>query len=89
MSPKILTADEIRKLPRLSIVWTEYWNGEAKAADPTILAAMKCIDGSLIDEEGSFYSDFEMDMTPTPDGSRWRFWNSKPTEEQRKEVPWT
>jgi hypothetical protein len=89
MDPKILTADEIRALPRLTIVWIEYWNGEENAANPNILAAMKCRDGILIDEEASIYSDFEKDMTPDRfDGSRWRFWDAEPTEEQRKAVPW-
>lgn len=85
---RVLTADQIRKLPRLAIVWTEYWDGEEQKADLTLLAAMKCIDGTLVDEDGCSYSDFENDMSPTPNGSRWRFWDGKPTAQQRKEVPW-
>lgn len=87
--PRILTADELRELPHLSIVWTEYWNGDEKKADPKLFAAMKCYDGTLVDEEASVYNDFEKDMMPDQfDGSRWRFWIGKPTEEQRKAVPW-
>ena len=29
---RILTADEIRQLPRTSIVWIDYWDGEEKKA---------------------------------------------------------
>ena len=27
---RILTADEIRQLPRVSIVWIDYWDGEER-----------------------------------------------------------
>ena len=87
--PRVLTIDELKALPRLAIVWTEYWNGEEKKADPKLFAAMKCYDGTLVDEDASVYNDFEKDMTPDRfDGSCWRFWLGKPTEEQRKAVPW-
>ena len=87
--PKVLTAEEIRALPRLTIVWIEYWSGEEKKADPDMFASMKCYDGTLVDEDASVYNDFEKDMTPDRfDGSCWRFWLGKPTEEQRKAVLW-
>ena len=87
--PKVLTMDEIKALPHLSIVWTEYWNGEEKKADPKLFAAMKCYDGTFVDEDASVYSDFDKDMTPDRfDGSYWRFWLGKPTDDQRKAVPW-
>ena len=89
MSPKVLTADELRAMPRLSIIWTEYWDSELKSAEPFMLAAMKCRDGSFIDEEGNSFVDFEKDMAPDQfDGSRFRFWDAEPTEEQRKAVQW-
>ena len=89
MSPKVLTADELRAMPRLSIIWTEYWDSELKSAEPFMLAAMKCHDGAFIDEEGNSFVDFEKDMAPDQfDGSRFRFWDAEPTEEQRKAVPW-
>lgn len=88
-NPRVLTAEEIRALPRLTIVWIEYWSGEEKKADPDMFASMKCYDGTLVDEDASVYNDFEKDMTPDRfDGSCWRFWLGKPTEEQRKAVPW-
>jgi hypothetical protein len=89
MDPKILTADEVRARPWLSIVFIEYFNGETQEADPLILAAMMCRDGTLVDEDACIYNDFEKDIAPDPfDGSRWRFWDAEPTEEQRKAVPW-
>ena len=87
--PKVLTAEELRQLPAQTIVWTEYWNGEDGKASDELLAAMKCYDGTFVDEDASVYSDFDKDMTPDRfDGSYWRFWSGKPTEEQRKAVPW-
>ena len=89
MEPKVLTADELRGLPRLTIVYIECFDGEYQAPLPTIMAGMKCYDGTIVDEDGSTFSDFEDDMKPTCfDGSKWRFWNMMPTEEQRKAVPW-
>lgn len=86
--PKVLTLEELEALPRLSIVWIEYWDGELQGPGKTLLAGMKCYDGTVVDEDASSYSDFQRDMTPDYDGSRWRFWLGKPTEEQRKAVKW-
>ena len=86
---KVLTVEELKQLPAQTIVWIEYWNGEEKKADPDMIAAMKCYDGTLVDEDASVYNDFERDMTPDRfDGSCWRFWLGKPTDEQRKAVKW-
>ena len=89
MTPKLLTLEELKALPRLSIIWVEYYDGEEKKASPEILAAMKCYDGTFVDEDACVYSDIETDMKPgLPDGSYWRFWDGKPTPEQSKAVPW-
>lgn len=86
---RVLTADELRELPRLTIVFIECFDGEYQAPLPTIMAGMKCYDGSIVDEDGSIFSDFEDDMSRDHfDGSCWRFWSAMPTEEQRKAVPW-
>ena len=87
--PRVLTPDELRDLPRLSIVFIECWDGEYQAPLPTIFAGMKCYDGTIVDEDGSIFSDFEGDMSKDHfDGSCWRFWNAMPTEEQRKAEKW-
>lgn len=88
--PRVLTPDELRDLPRLSIVFIECWDGEYQAPLPTIMAGMKCYDGTIVDEDGSTFSNFEDDMKPGRmfDGSCFRFWSAMPTEEQRKAVPW-
>lgn len=87
--PRVLTPVEIFELPRLSIVFIECWDGEYQAPLPTIMAGMKCYDGTIVDEDGSIFSHFEDDMTKDHfDGSCWRFWSAMPTEEQRKEVKW-
>lgn len=83
---RILTADEIRHLPRTSIVWIEFYNAEEGEAT-SLLAAMKCADGSLVDEDTCVYDDFEKDMKPQADGY-WRFWSARPTQKQRKETGW-
>lgn len=89
MEPRVLTADELYALPRLAIVFIEYWNGEDQEADPVVLAGMKCVDGSIVDEDACIFTRFEHDMAPDRlDGSRWQFWDMMPTEEQRKAVPW-
>ena len=87
-APKVLTVEELRQLPAQTIVWIDYWDGEEKKLG-TMMAGMKCYDGTLVDEDASVYSDFEQEMTPDRfDGSCWRFWLGKPTDEQRKAVPW-
>ena len=82
----LLTPDEIRKLPRASVVWIEFWNGEEQR-DDSLKAAIKCADGTVVDEDTCVFDDYERDMRPCEDG-HWRFWSSEPTEEQRKETPW-
>ena len=83
---RILTADEIRQLPRTSIVWIEFYNAE-EGETTSLMASMKCADGSLVCEDCCVFDDYEADMKPQADGY-WRFWSSEPTEEQRKETPW-
>lgn len=83
---RILTADEIGQLPRASIVWVEFYNVEEEMAT-SLVAAMKCADGTLVDEETCVYDDVVEDMRPQPDGW-WRFWSEMPTEEQRAGTPW-
>ena len=51
MEPRVLTADELRMLPRLAIVFIECWDGEYQDARPEILAGMKCYDGTIVDED--------------------------------------
>lgn len=85
--PKLLTADELFDLPRTSIVWIEYWCGEKQCSDG-LIAGLKCADGTIVDEDTCVYSDFEDDMKPDAEGSRWRFWSAEPSEELRKETPW-
>ena len=90
MKPRVLTPDEIRALPRLAIVFIECFDGELREPAEFIMAGMKCYDGSIVDEDGSIYSEFEKETKPGAlfDDSYFRFWNMMPTEDQRKEVPW-
>lgn len=90
MKPKVLTADELRALPRLAIVFIECWDGEYLEALPDIFAGMKCYDGTIVDEDGCIFQNFESDMKPLSsfDGSYWRFWDTMPTEDQRRKEPW-
>ena len=83
---RLLTADEIRQLPRTSIVWIEFYNAEEGEAT-SLMASMKCADGTLVDEDTCVYDDFEKDMKVKP-GGWWRFWNREPTELEREETPW-
>ena len=89
MTPKVLTIEELKALPRLAIVWVEYYDGEEKRTSPDLFAAIKCYDGTLVDEDACVYNDFESDMKPDViDGSCWRFWDTLPTPEQSRTVPW-
>ena len=88
-SCRVLTAEELRELPRLALVFIECWDGEYQEPLPTIMAGMKCYDGTIVDEDGSTFSNFEDDMKPGRmfDGSYFRFWSAMLTEEQRMAVP--
>lgn len=89
MRPRVLTAEELKALPRLAIVFIEYYDGEQRRAQETMLAAMKCADGTLVDEDACVYADFEKDMQPNRfDGSRWRFWSGMPDRKLRKDTRW-
>lgn len=85
-SAYLLTPDEIRKLPRASVVWIEFWNGEEQRAD-SLKAAIKCADGTVVDEDTCVFDDYERDMRPCEDGY-WRFWSAMPTQKQREETGW-
>lgn len=87
MMTKVLTAEELRRVPRARSVWVEYYDGEL-GRSTTLMAAMKCKDGSLVDEDTNVYTDFEKDMTPDAENNCWRFWNRKPKPEERKRTRW-
>ena len=90
MEARVMTVDELKALPRLSIVFIEYQDGcqDPDEEECPILAGMKCYDGTIVDEDSCIFIDFESDMKADYTGSRWRFWNTMPTEEQRRTVPW-
>ena len=83
---RILTADEIRQLPRTSIVWIEFYNAE-EGETTSLMASMKCADGSLVSEDTCVFDDYEADMKAAGDGY-WRFWSARPTSKQREETGW-
>lgn len=87
IEPRVMTADEVRAVPRGGVVCVEYFNGET-GRHGAIHYAMKAADGALVDEEILIYEDFEKDMTPDAEGDCWRFWTAMPTEEQRDATPW-
>lgn len=84
---QVLSCEQLQRLPRGAVVWVEYWNGEEQKAG-RLAGAMKCADGTLVDEETLLYDDFRKDMTPDAECDCWRFWSAMPTEEQRKAEPW-
>lgn len=90
MEPRVLTPDELKALPRLAIVFIECFDGEYNEPIDFMMAGMKTYDDAIVDEDGTFYGpNFENDMGRSSfDGSMFRFWNMKPTEDQRKAVPW-
>ena len=87
LMPGAIAERVMQRLPRGAVVWVEFWNGEEQKAG-RLTCAMKCSDGTLVDEEMLLYDDFRKDMTPDAEGDCWRFWSAMPTEEQRKETPW-
>ena len=89
MKARVLMAEEIQALPRLAIVFIEYFDGELQRQEGQIFAGMKCYDGTIVNEDACVFSDFEKDMKPSWfDGSYWLFWNRMPTEKERRAVPW-
>ena len=84
---RLLTAGELEALPRGAVVWIEHLNGETGRSSGPV-CAMKCGDGTLVDEEALIYDDFREDMKLDAWGHCWRFWSAVPTEEQRAGTPW-
>lgn len=85
---RIMTPNEVKQVPRAGIVWVEFFDGEL-GKSTALMCAMMCKDGSLVDEEGSFYKNYEQDILPDVEGDCWRFWNDKPSKEERDGSPWS
>ena len=85
---RILTPDEVRQVPRAGIVWIEFYDGEL-GRSTGLLCAMMCKDGTLVDEEGSFFSNYDQDIVQDADCNCWRFWAGKPSADERKNTPWS
>ena len=84
---KVITPEQVEKLKRASVCWIEFYDGEL-GRSTALFAAMKCKDGTLVDEECSIYDDFKADTTPDAEGDCWRFWDAKPTAQERKNTRW-
>ena len=84
---RVITPEQVEKVPRAGIVWIEFYDGEL-GRSTCLFCAMKCRGGCLVDEEGSLYDDFRADVAPGEDGDCWRFWDAKPTAEERKNTRW-
>ena len=87
MGPRILTAEELEALPRCAIVFAETFDGEDRKGG-YVMAAMKCQDGTLVDEDGCIYMDFRKEMEPGHFGDKTRFWSMLPKEELMACTPW-
>lgn len=89
MKPKVLTLDELLKLPHRAVVWEETKDGNTvcRYVKPMIVTR----EHTLMDEDGEISIDRKM-LDPVPlfmNGPRFRrFWNKKPDMNQRKAVPW-
>lgn len=85
MEARVLTVDEIMKLPHRSVVWEEC--NDQRAICPMIVTRAR----TLMDEDGEMPIDSHI-CEPKPlfigGPLRRRFWTMKPTKKQREAVPW-
>ena len=83
--PRILTADEIKNLPKRAVVWEEYKSGGRVWRDVRPLIK-SCYGAKLIDEDGEV--DIDEELLNTKNGDQRRLWSGKPSKEQRRAAKW-
>lgn len=88
--PRVLTDDEIRKLPKGAVVWVDQIR--SNTLNQTILLdvypAMIASRGSILVDlyDVTNFKDDPVSWHENGDGCR--YWNAKPTKQQREETPW-
>ena len=84
---RLLTLEEVRKLPSETLLWQEYKN--RPYVIPVCLIAVRKQPEELAGEPPEEIIDFGDGCDSTEDyGSYYRLWTAKPTEEQRREAKW-
>ncbi len=86
--PHLMTVEELEALPVGAVVWEEFLDVDWRITRTELDPVMKTKNGNLIGMNG--YTTIMDGMgDPDVDGNAWRWWSSRPTEEQRKAVKWT
>lgn len=91
--PRVLTIDELLALPHWAVVWEERKEGDTVGR--YVRPMIRTRDYTLLDEDGEVMITEDM-LKPwdyvSPSGGRFqrrrRFWDKKPTMQQRREVEW-
>lgn len=83
--PRVLTIEEIASLTDGSVIWEEFYNGNTGTVERDLWATMK-VGGRIVNKEDQI--EIRQGMETDEEGSYWRWWSSKPTEEQRRALLW-
>lgn len=88
--PRVLTIDELLTLPHWAVVWEERKEGETVGR--YVRPMIRTRDQTLMDEDGVIVIHKDM-LLPEycPLTGKWRrrrFWDKKPSMEQRREAKW-
>lgn len=81
--PHVMTPEEVEKVEEQGVVWCEYKEGNHFPA--IVEPFIRC--GNIFENPGGYI--LLMEVTDCDDYLKYyRFWNAKPTDEQRKAVKW-
>lgn len=73
---RVLSLDEVRKLPFNSLQWMEFYMRNRKGEIVNDCYKQYFLRGHIAKDRAPYYNDW------------WRVWDSQPTPEERKEVKW-
>ncbi len=89
--PRVMTLEEIKSLPDETDVWLE----ESECIVVAVTISKQGENWGIVKENTTFFYGIEGnsyndggDYEDADYGKYWRCWTSRPTPEQRKEVPW-
>lgn len=85
-APRVLTEEELKALPDGSVVWEEFFNGEEGESTSIVPALVYA--GQITSPDGSSNIDVCARGWPDGDGNAFRYWSSRPTDEQREATSW-
>lgn len=85
--PRVLTPEEIKRLPHGAVIWEECNEYDVLPLVACMVVRRNGFSPALLEEYGTMFAD-GLDMDEETNEILVRFWSARPTDEQMERVKW-